>query len=118
MSIWSSARKYHYTLNLSTTPVATVANVDMLLKAAGEGDAELSTSLANDNISEFAQDTQSWWGCYTNCISFGEQSSKSKERFHRRVHTDGVSVSVSGFHPEPKQFTDMGKLQQLKPTTA
>ena len=83
-----------------------------LLKAAGVDDGEL---LANDSISEFAQDPERWWSCYTDCITFGEQSQK---RFHHRVHTDGVSVSMIIFDPEPKQATKMGNLQQPRPTTA
>lgn len=58
-------------------------------------------SFSTEDCKEFTARAEYWWSRFTNCVSFSKQSPRSKRRFHNEVQTDGVSVSVTMFKPEP-----------------
>ncbi|KAL3151554.1 hypothetical protein ABBQ38_012549 [Trebouxia sp. C0009 RCD-2024] len=69
-----------------------------LLRAAGTPNVP---NFSTKGCQEFTSRSKHWWGTFTKCISFGTQSARSKRRFYDEVQTDGVSVSVTMFKPDP-----------------
>ena len=75
-----------------------------MLKAAGE----VVPSLTKEGCKEFASRPDYWWGRFTNCINFSRWAAlgPDRRRFHNfrdEVQTDGISVSVLYFKPNPAQ---------------